>query len=640
MSSHRSTNAPRVRLLPTLMLVSTALFGCGSVGPSQRTEQAGGRSFAGVECEPGLVLECEPACSRGDADACEIAGLGYLSGQAVTRDLDRARIMLERACDKGKPLACSGWAKMAEDGQGVELAVERRTALFTRGCESGDANACFRVGRQLVATSDRRSAPNANLQRAHDFFEKACAGADAEGCYELGLEAKTGRLGRKDVLEAMERLTQACDKDLNVACYELGDLQVAAGTAVHNPVRGRKNLDKACNLSSGPACAQLAGFMESGEKNVARAEDLHERACELRVWSSCLAVGRYQLDASPTSAERAFDTACKEGLVEACFEQAKLLDGSTPGAEPSPELALGLYEKACSAELHPACARAAHLELRKLNGKPPEREVRERLLGWVRTGCETERDEASCLALARWVSSGENGVTRDAKRAAGLLGPLCARATDSAKATDDAALEAHDYGEACYRLGRLHEAGQGVEQNALGAATLYEKGCSAGYQPACLSRATLQWRGTHGVKRDPEAAVASFKRLCDGNDKATTGVGADACVHLGYAQASGLGTARDLARARKQFEHFCGSGHQLACAHLGHVLVSNRGTEAERKRGEELLRSACDSANGQGCFFFADLPRHTKAQRKALLERACQLDVAEACVFERVSADR
>lgn len=643
MSSHQSQKTPPLwssaaRALGVAALVLSPLGGCGSVGPSQRTEEASARKFVGVECEPGLVLECEPACSRGDATACEIAGLGYLSGVAISRDLTRARIMLERACEKGRPQACSGWAKMAEDGLGVELSPERQAALLTLGCNDGDANACHRLGKRLLGTAEHPATPD-NLKRANEFFDRACTRGDPSGCMELGIEAKTGRIGAKDVVKAVSWLTQACQHDLGTGCYELGDLQVSAGTAVNNPVRGRQNLDKACTLGVGAACAQLGQLMETGQKNIARAQTLHERACELDQLNSCLAVGRYQLATAPSAADRAFDKACNAGSMEACFERAKLLEGRTSGIDPAPEQALPLYDKACAAQVHPACSYAAELTLKEHDGKTLTSESRKRLVDWVRTGCETERQEQSCLVLARWLSTGENGVSREPKRAAELLGPLCAKASERSSSKSETSLDATNYGEACHRLGRFHETGQGVQPSALGALTLYERGCSAGYQPSCLARATLQWRGTAGANRDPEAAVAQFKRLCaEANDAKNASVGAEACIHLGFAQATGVGTVRDLIQAKSHFETYCSRGHQLACAHLGHHLVSNRGTEADRKRGEELLRSSCDSANGQGCLFLADLPRITKAHRKDLLARACQLDVEEACVFERVSS--
>lgn len=636
--SQRSWFARRAAVVASgALVVAGVLAGCGTVGPTQRTQEAGGKPFAGVECEPGLVIECEPACSTGDAEACEIAGLGYLAGKAITQDLERARIMLERACDKDRPLACSGWAKMARDGQGVNLSTQRQTDLLTRGCDAGDANACYRLGSELLSANEAGSTTPTQLQRAHDYFDRACNGKDMNGCLQIGIEAKTGRIGAKDLVKAVTLLGQACDEDLATGCFELADLQVRPGTAVHNPIHGRQNFAEACTLGLGIACSRLAQLMETGEKNIARARELHERACQLEQWDSCTAVGNYQVGTAPSDAERSFGRACSAGITQACLEQAKLLDGRTPGFEPAPERALPLYERACTSQIHPACGYAAHIELQKLNGKLPAPEARQKLSGLVRMACEAENHDESCLTWARWLALGEAGLTKDGKRAADLLGPLCARAVESAERKTDDDPTPVEYGEACHRLGVLHETGAGVDRNALGAASLYDKGCTAGYAPSCLARATQLWHGTGG-KKDPELAVGQFKRLCTSTDAQSPEVTAHACIQLGYAQQTGLGAPRDTKQAKAYFEQYCAAGHQLACAHLGRYLVTTKGSETDRKQGETLLRSSCDAANGHGCLFLADLPQVTKSQRKELLSRACQLDTPEACAFKKVTS--
>ncbi len=636
MSSIQSRRAPWYRLSPAQIVVILTGLGsataCGSVGPSQRPQEARGEKFLGVECEPGLVLDCEPACSRGDARACEIAGLGYLDGKVITQDLKRARLMLERACEKGHVLACSGWAKMAQDDQGVSLPAVRQNTLLDLGCKQGDGNACYRLGAHLL---DSTSGPleTAKLQRAHNYFERACEADEVLGCLQIGIDAKTGRVGQRDLVKAVSLLGDACAHDLAVGCYELADLQNAPGTAVNNPTRAQEHFEKACTLNSGVACSRLATLMEAGDRNLARARDLHTRACGLDQRESCLALGHTQLASEPAKAETSFGKACRSGLVEGCFEQAKLLDGTIPDLDASPDQALPLFTKACEAKMPTACARAAHLELQKLTTSVIPRESRERIVNLVLQGCERERQAASCLTLGNWIAAGENGLNKDGKRAAALLGPLCAMTSETPGERDSLSVAREGHGQACHRLGQLHEHGTGVEQNARGAATLYEKGCDTGYKPACLSRAVLLWRGTGQSKRNPELAVAQFRQLCNDPAETANSVRSDACVHLGYAQTTGIGTSRDLRQAKKQFEHYCAEGVQLACAHLGHYLLSTKGTEADRKQGETLLRSACDSANGQGCFFLADLPSLTKTKRSELLARACQLGVSEACTF-------
>lgn len=611
------------------------VLGCGSVGPAPRAQTESKPGFVGVECEEGLVLECEPACSRGDARACEIAGLGYLEGKVVSQDLGRARIMLERSCEKGRALACSGWAKMAGDGQGVNLPTERQQTLLELGCKQGDGNACYRLGVTLLG-AEPSSAPRANLVRAHAYFESACEAKEVQGCMQLGLEAKDGRLGSKDLVAAASLLDGSCKENLAIGCYELGDLQTIPNTAVHNPARARQNFDKACSLNAGVACSRLAVLMEAGEKNVARARELHEKACGLEQAESCVALGLSQRESDPAAAELSFARACAAGIVHACFEQATLLDGSNPSVEAAPDRALPLLHKACEANIAPACSRAARLELDKLGSDVVPRDARQRIVNLVRKGCEQERQDESCLTLATWLATGESGLPKDAPRAAALLGPLCARSTNETPSAGS--LPRVAYGGACHQLGLLHEQGSGVAQNVLGAVTLYEKGCSAGYTSACLAQAVLLWRGTGNSKKDPESAVAQFQKLCRDDSDANKSVKRSACVHWGYAQMTGIGTPRDLRQARTHFERHCDEGDQSACAHLGHYLLTTRGSEADRKQGESLLRAACDSANGQGCLFLADLPSLAKNKREELLTRACQLGVAEACVFRKLAS--
>lgn len=637
-SSRRPARSQLRRLwpsVPVFFMGVLVVLGCGSVGPAPRAQTEGKAGFVGVECEEGLVLECEPACSQGDARACEIAGLGYLEGKVVSQDLGRARIMLERSCEKGRALACSGWAKMAGDGQGVNLPAERQQTLLALGCKQGDGNACYRLGVALLG-AEPSSASRANLERAHRYFESACEANDVQGCLQLGLEAKSGRLGEKDLVEAASLLGMSCKANLAVGCYELGDLQNEPNTVVNNPARARQHFDKACSLNSGIACSRLAALMEVGEKNVARARELHQKACDLEQAESCLAVGRAQLDSDPAAAEVSFGKSCAAGITQACFEQANLLDGSHRSVDASPERALPLFHKACEANIQPACSKAAHLELDKLESGVIPRDARARIVALVRKGCEQEREDQSCLTLATWLTTGENGLAKDGTRAAALLGPLCARSTDETPPTPS--LPRVAYGRACHELALLHERGSGVPQNVLGAVTLYEKGCSSGYQPACLARAVVLWRGTGNSKKDPESAVAQFQKLCRDEAAPSKSVRRSACVHWGYAQMTGIGTPRDLNQARGHFERHCQEGDQTACAHLGHYLVTTRGTEADRKQGESLLRAACDSANGEGCLFLADLPNLAKNKREDLLTRACQLGVAEACVFRKLAS--
>lgn len=603
--------------------MTCSLVACGTVGPSPRSQETQRTPLLGVTCEPGLVIECESACSHGDGQACERAGLGYLEGAAVTRDLGRARVMLERACERGHALACSGLAKMAQDGQGVQLSPERQQTLLELGCKQDDGNACYRLGAMTTASDTS----NAGAERAHQYFKRACDREDQHGCLHLGIDLKTGRAGAKDLVKSASLLNAACKHDLALACHELADLQQAPGTALHNPDRARQNFDKACTLNHGEACHRLAVLLEAGERDLPRARTLHDKACSLEHWNSCLAFGRARAKSDPEVSEAAFAKACDAGLTEGCLERAEILATATTETGAPRELALDLFLRACEAKLAPGCARAAELELQFATGSSLDRQYRTRLTALLHQGCERERQDSSCLTLGSWLATGAHGTPKDGNTAATLLGPLCAK-TNAQGA--DAPLDRAAYGSACHHLGYLHERGIGVPKNALGAASLYDKACAAGYESSCLAQALLSWRGTGNTPRDAKLAVSRFQSLCD-NDHTAKNVRTEACVHLGYAEFTGSGIPQNHSSAKARFAAYCNQGDQQACAYLGHYLVTTRGTEHDRKQGEGLLRSACDSANGRGCFFLADLQQLPKSQRVELLKRACLLDVAEAC---------
>lgn len=603
----------------TVLLTQLLCVACGTVGPTQRSKDVAGtnKPFRGIECEPELVLECEPACGRGDMTACEIAGIGYLQGVAVHQDLARARIMLERSCEAGHAVACSNYAKMAQDNQGVTMKPDRQLSLLHLGCDQGDTNACYRVGKLLM--DGNPSPTQAQVQEASRRFDVACDAGEADACFALGVAAKTGAFGKRDLVRASRLLTDACNHDNATACYELADLQSAPNTALTDPVKAQKTYDKACSLRVGAACAKLADVYAHGigvTKNSAKARALYAAACDLDQTQSCLALGQQQLERDPEAASATLQKACDANIPTACFERALLLEGRTPGVTAEPEAALTLYQQACVAKVARACTYAGLLTL-KLNPKRLSAAERDQVLERMEQGCTVEHEADACRHWGAWLATGDHGVKRDGARAAEILGPACAKAETNEDATV-----------ACYQLGQLNENGVGLERNLLGASSFYQKSCAAQHAPACLAHANLLWSGGPGLPKDPGAAVRVFKQQCNA---AARGTASEACVSLANAEMVGEGTARNEEQAASRLKAQCDSGLQSGCAYLGQYYLSQRGNEAQLKRGEALLRGACDSANGRACFFLAASPRLPTSQRKELAKRACLLGTVEAC---------
>lgn len=624
MSTHLAFRPLRRSLIVARVAAGTALLAqllcvaCGTVGPTQRSKDVAqsNKPFRGIECEPELVLECEPACGRGDMNACEIAGIGYLQGVAVHQDLGRARIMLERSCEAGLAVACSNYAKMAQDNQGVTMTAERVLSLLRMGCDQGDTNACARVGKLLLDGNPNPT--QAQLQEAARRYEVACDAGEADACFALGVAAKTGSFGKRDLVKASRLLTDACHHDDAAACHELAELQSAPNTALTDPVKALKSYNKACSLRVAEACAKLGDVHARGigvTKNASKAGTLYHAACELDHAQSCLALGQHQLERDPEAASSTLQKACDANIPQACFERALLLEGRTPGVTAEPERALALYQRACDAKVARACTYASLLTI-QLNPKLSGTE-RDQVVKRIEQGCSVEHETDACRHWGTWLAAGEHGIKRDGAKAAEIFGPLCTRAETQEDATV-----------ACYQLGQLNEHGVGMDRNLLGASSFYQKACAAEHAPACHAHANLLWTGGPGLTKDAVAAVRVFKQQCNAAAKDAQ---SEACVSLANAEMVGEGTARNEEHAVSLLKAQCDRGLQSGCAYLGQYHLSQRGNEAQLKRGETLLRSACDSGNGRACFFLTASPRLPASQRKELTKRACQLGTTEAC---------
>lgn len=591
----------RVRL--TSAAFALALAGCGSVGPTtQRPQPTGDLSFATPVCEPALVLECEQLCLRGNIPACETAGHGYLSGEAIPQDLERAARLLQRACEQQQPLACSAWAKMALDDLGPEMHPRQARAYLEEGCDAGDGDACVRVGETLLGEGAKAS----EVKHAYTLFERACEANHMQGCYRLGLAKKTGAGDRqRDPVAALELLERACDADVGDACFEAADTRLQPGGAQTDVGRGRRQLEKGCELDSAPACGRLARLLTQGgnQRHAARARQLYERACDQQHVQSCHDLAEHQLSYDPRTALTNYARACDGNIAEACLAHGKLLDGRLKGVRIERAMALPSYQQACKSGLDEACGLAAILQIElSTDGQDTKQ-----LISGLERGCEAARLNDACFYLGVRLAAGQ-GTRRDGARASRLLGPLC---QDGRAA-------------ACHHLGHLVEFGYGVERNVLGAYRLYEKGCQHGEAAACLEQARWQLLGGPGIERQERAAVEVLRTQCGAKV-------ARACLLLGDAYQTGTGVMPDTAKAKELFEQQCDVGVQEGCAYLGYLHITAKQRGFDREHGERLLRAACDAANGRACYFRAQAARVTQKEQRELLDRACQLEVSEAC---------
>lgn len=585
------------------------LCSCGSIGPSPAAQPPRQRTSLETECAPGLILDCETACMNGDHAGCEEAGIGYLEGEVIGQDLQRARMLLSRACEQGLRRACGALGKMAQDGQGVEKAPDEIVRLLSDGCDAGDANACGRLGTlRMLGTGTQR-----DVTLGRKLLHSACEQGDALSCLHLGRSlVSTTEPQSADPQQAARLFTRACHGNLGKACYELAQLQLQLNQVP--PQQAMANLIKACQLRSPAGCGALAERQLQGrgvQKDITAALVNLEMACEGGQMSSCsqlaeVLVSPQAPEPNATRALQLFTQACQadDQAATACHGRGKLLYDGSSGLARDLAAAAAAFERACEHEHEASCGMLGVMQARGHGMAKDQDAAKAR----VRLGCEQARLDEACRLWGHWLADG-GLVKRDAKAARKYLEPLCRRG----------------HAEACQRVGRIDEYGEAGARNPAGAELSYGRACELEHQPGCLAAAVVRWRQRGAAS---EEAFSLFERRCQQNDAA-------ACHWAALALARGVGTTADPTRSLTLFTQACEAGSQRGCAHRGHLLYLGDTGVKDEKEGRRLIREACDSGNGDGCYLLSLLPETRPEDRRRLRRLACQQHVYDACVALR-----
>ena len=219
------------------------------------------------------------------------------------------------------------------------------------------------------------------------------------------------------------------------------------GAAVQPTESSPTELGESCEAGDVAACVNLAVAYDKGsavETDKAQAASLYARACELGEPFSC------------TRAAAMYDG-----------------DGEMPGGPDRSgalrRLSVPLYQKACDQERASACVNLAEMYA---SGRGIERDST-RALELRARACSL--DAGSCFDLANAYYRGE-GTPKDLGKAA-----------ESFKAACD-----HGSAPACFLLARIVEQDPESEGGQKAALSLYERACSAGFEPACRDAKRLE----------------------------------------------------------------------------------------------------------------------------------------------------
>jgi TPR repeat protein len=186
-------------------------------------------------------------------------------------------------------------------------------------------------------------------------------------------------------------------------------------------------------------------------------------------------------------------------------------------------------------------------------------------------------------------------------------------------------------------VGMLHEAGIGTPEDPAAAARWYRRAADQGDADAQHRLGIFYGVGRGGVSKDPERAMALFRQAAEqGHARAQS--------DLGYAYHQGLGTDKNLVKAREWYERAAAQDYAIGLTYLGNFHFRGLGGLPEdHARAAELYRRAADMGYARAQANLAHLlehgagvPKDIEAAKRLYKQAAEQGDETAAADFRRL----
>jgi uncharacterized protein len=526
-------------------------LGCAELGDHRGAKQPS----VAAELYRKAAGMAEPRCKAGEGEACRLLGDLAAAGKGTQADSDRAESHWAKACAMGADAGCA-----------------RLTEARASGCNAGKAGDCLALADMDAEGAGTKTDPESLKRKATDLLLRSCDAGEASGCYRLAALLEQEPSWRRDFGKVASLYQRSCDGGLGEGCLASGTVVIVGVGVQPSEARGRALVQQACDKGLARACSLLAGSVEN-DGELARAAQLHARACELGDAASCFKAAETFPDGAKAEASRkeanskGVDIATKECAAEnaySCMLLARVYDrGSAVPADT--KQAESLFRKACELSKD-ACEGedARFLPFSSLRAPAAVvRADRECVAG----------EETACLTAASAYELGEAatknaGVANDRRKRALLLREARCR---------------RGIANACLAAATMYENGSGAPRDAALASRLREAAlrnedarCAAGSASSCDFLAQAYEEGSASSKdavRTSEyrrRAEAIHQKNCETGDR-------DAC-HLVSASPAAPKPDYKAARAR------CGQGDEYAC-----LTAATRAIETDDYDGANRL---------------------------------------------------
>lgn len=157
----------------------------------------------------------------------------------------------------------------------------------------------FGLGLACGGVGSGPSDPDAGLvmPESMEEAEELCVAGDRAGCLFLSDLFDRDMQARKTHPQVFEKYVVAqCDKDVGMACYELGFIRLTGKAGKLDKKEAARVLQKGCDLGDGRACFTAGIQLRRGDgvgRNSLKALKMLESACEIvKDFSTCAEVGQ------------------------------------------------------------------------------------------------------------------------------------------------------------------------------------------------------------------------------------------------------------------------------------------------------------------------------------------------------------
>lgn len=319
--------ASMTRLL-TILSVVVSLAACERSKPSAIDPQpsAVAETKEGLNC-PKDWNDCVK-CEGGDHEACETIAVAHASGESDEPSDETSIALLRAACGAGRGKACSWLAHALRTGSmGVEPDPSAALKHYKFACNANRSAACVNAGIALATGDLGVLMPDS--EGAASFFQKGCELKDQHACASLGALYEQGDGLPKDILKAKKLYETACDQDIAIACFNLGEMYDTGrdeADIAYDHAKAVTYYEKSCASDEIQACNNLGQLLARTvmiPQDHRRAFQLFKKSCEAELPIGCGSLGEayengWGVKANREEARKLYTVSCGMENPAAC----------------------------------------------------------------------------------------------------------------------------------------------------------------------------------------------------------------------------------------------------------------------------------------------------------------------------------